>query len=206
MRPSTFAAGLRQTRARLPRANVKSSRAFQRRQAGFGTTSLGEFFSGKRRQANSPDKFFVLVPQDRKEIDELRIQVVIGFHGRRGAVDQHGGRAAIHIAEMLCVVRQIRENEVQMYVFAAVPSERNHFPPRLCGVLDQTAGYPPRFARGFLDRFVKESFGGCRHRVSLLTSCKKRTGTACVGWMQTNRSALFCAEVGDASQAGCFHR
>ena len=123
VRPAAFAAFLRQAGARLPGADVKAPGALQAREALFRFAGADELLAGKRRQADGFDQPGPLISQGLKEIHQFRIDVVVGFRRERRQVHQHGGGAAVNVAEVLRVVRNAGQDEVEVAVLAPVPAE-----------------------------------------------------------------------------------
>lgn len=123
MRPPTLAACLRQPGSCLPCPDVEPSRPLQLRQPFSGCAGAKKLFAGERRQPNGLDELRSLIAKRLEEIHELRVEVVAGLDRIRFDIQQHGRRAAEDIAEVRCVMRYQRQQEIEMREFSAIPTE-----------------------------------------------------------------------------------
>ena len=128
MRPPPFAASLCEPRPRLPRADIEPPRALDRRQVPRRLAGADQFLAGKRRQADGADELGLPVAEHTEEIDQFRIDVVVGFRRIRAQVHQHGRGAAIDIAKMPRVARNVGKDEIQVTEFPPVPAEGDQAP------------------------------------------------------------------------------
>lgn len=133
MRPTPLAADLGEPGPRLSGPHEEPSGALDFRQLPFIRTGPHEFLARERGQADRAHERRAVVTKDLEEIDQFGVDVVVGLDGRRGAIDQDGRRSSEDVAEVRRVRRKSREDEIEMRVFAAVPSEGDEPPAPASG-------------------------------------------------------------------------
>lgn len=120
--PSAGRCGLGEAVYDLAGADIEPAGAFD----GIEESGIGflagdhEFFAGKGREADGADKGFGVVAKSTEEVDEIAVEVVVGFDGRGSTIEKDGGRATERFA---IVVGGGKEGEepFEMGKFAAVP-------------------------------------------------------------------------------------
>ena len=134
IRPTPQRRGLGKPGSGLSRFDVKASGPFDIADAILGRVNRAIiFFSGKWRQRNGPDQFFVLVAQHAKKVDDLPVDVIVRFNRGWHPIEQHGPGSGKGLAIVMALWKQ-RKQPVQMRKLAPVPSKRD--PPPASGIND----------------------------------------------------------------------